>query len=102
MNQTSTQAGSWLDRAIHVLDATAILIWGIVLTSLGILLFFDGLLPTKSEGPNPCWGEIFAGITIIGVGYAPFAVLRVRRRRKADEDHRGMTGNENIEPGGRG
>lgn len=72
--------------AIRIIGAALMIIWGIVLISFGIFSFFDGLLPTKSEGPNPYWPEVLIGFTMIVAGWAPFAVLRLRRLRKAHEN----------------
>ena len=44
-------------------------ITGLALLVLGILLVLDGLLPTRSDGPNPSWLVATVGVVLCVAGW---------------------------------
>lgn len=44
---------------------------------IGVLFIIDGLLPMRSDGPNPSWREVTAGSVTVIVGVS---LLRSVRR----------------------
>jgi hypothetical protein len=51
------------------LSSRLLLIGGVALLVFGVLIFADGLLPTRSAGPNSSWFEIVTGIVLCIVGW---------------------------------
>ena len=49
-----------------ILGATKVV--GGILMTLGGIFVVDGLLPTKSIGPNPMWHEVLLGLILFAVG----------------------------------
>ena len=60
---------------------TILTVLGLLAMLAGIALLMDGLLPTRSKGPNPSWLGVVVGF---GIGFAGFAVRRMARRAHAD------------------
>ena len=58
-------------------------ILGITFLVVGILIVADGLLPLRSQAPNPFWIEIAIGLVLSVVGWAFRKVACSRLRRAA-------------------
>jgi uncharacterized membrane protein len=60
---------------------TILALLGLLAMLAGIALLVDGLLPTRSHGPNPSWLEVMVGVFMVLAG---FVVRRIARRVPAD------------------
>ncbi len=56
---------------------TILALLGLLAMLAGIALLLDGLLPTRSHGPNPSWLEVVVGFVM---GLAGYVVRRIARR----------------------
>jgi hypothetical protein len=57
---------------------TIVALFGLLAMLAGIVLFVDGLLPTRSHGPNPSVFEMLVGF---GIALAGFLVRRKARKQ---------------------
>jgi hypothetical protein len=76
----------WLSSAFDVMrmspvSRTILALLGLLAVLAGIALLLDGLLPSRSHGPNPAWLEVAVGC---GMGLAGFVMRRIARRLPAD------------------
>ena len=47
-----------------------------LVVGMGVLIIIDGLLPMRSDGPNPSWREVAAGAVTAIVGVSVLWLVR--------------------------
>jgi hypothetical protein len=77
----------WPADAMKRIAAKSLRFLGAFVAVCGWLLVLDGLLPMRSHGPNPSWGEISLGVMVAAPGIMGWLIavwlLRALARRNA-------------------
>lgn len=68
-------------RIAEILLGATKMVGGILMT-LGGLFVVDGLLPTKSIGPNPMWPEVLMGLIVLAVGTSMYLTGKALIKRR--------------------